>query len=235
MTSGATVSRTRVLVVEEDAVARADHASTLSLAGHDVVTAATIEDAWRSANERRPDVVVLDCKLPDGSGLDLLRRWRETASMQHVPVVVLTPLPGAMDVEAASRAGADAFVVQRPSTDALVRYVGHVLRDGEVARAPTQQVRWRAPLTLVYLRGAHPRVPELHEHEGVFQARCQRCLRGSPPLGRDAMEAESRAIGLGWAAGDDGWDCPVCIERAKTMRPKRPVLRRRSEPTPERP
>jgi two-component system nitrogen regulation response regulator GlnG len=54
----------------------------------EVLTAGTVEEAWRRVEEDRPDVIVLDYQLPDGSGLDLFDRIR--AADPKRPVIFLT-------------------------------------------------------------------------------------------------------------------------------------------------
>lgn len=54
----------------------------------EVVTAGTVVDAWQRIEQDRPDVIVLDLQLPDGSGLDLFERI-QTADPKR-PVIFLT-------------------------------------------------------------------------------------------------------------------------------------------------
>ncbi len=232
MTNAAIVARARVLVVEDDAAARASYECALRRAGYDVVTVGTIAEASRSVRGRRPDIVVLGRRLPDGRGLHLLRRWRGTALMEKVPVVVLAT-SSSPDARQAARAGADAFVIEPCSADALTMYLGRILRGSgagamATAMAMTKPARYRmtspAPRTLLYGTAIRRAMPALHQHEGGFHARCHQCLRGSPPLGRDATEAERRAVELGWSPRSNdslaNWQCPICIEREKTARPR---------------
>jgi DNA-binding NarL/FixJ family response regulator len=75
---------------------------------HIVAEAASIAEARAAIAHRHPDVVVLDIRLGDGSGLDLCR---ELASKSPAPaVVVLSMYAEPARVEAAQRAGASAFV-----------------------------------------------------------------------------------------------------------------------------
>jgi CheY-like chemotaxis protein len=217
MTNAAIVARTRVLVVEEDADARVLHESALRRAGYDVATTGTIAEAWRSVHNRRPDLVILGCRLPDGSGIDLLQRWRATALMQTVRAVLIASLKTPTALQDATRAGADAVVLEPCSGETLTRYLGRILQCfGATPRPVRYQMTYQAPISLEPPGAENSETSELHEHEGVFQARCEQCLRGSPPLGRDADEAAGRAVALGWSRRSDGWECPVCIERHKT-------------------
>jgi len=101
-----------VLVVEDNVDAQVITTSTLAHFGFEVMKAESIHEARHLAQQRRPDVVVLDCRLPDGDGLELARTWRRDANMKTVPVIVLTAFSARQDVEAALLAGADAFLVK---------------------------------------------------------------------------------------------------------------------------
>jgi len=95
--------------------------------GYQFDEAADIEAAWEKAHERRPDLVVLDIMLPGGSGLDLLRRFREDESLADVPVVVLSAWQTGEDEQAARAAGADAFMPKPFAVDELARVVDELL------------------------------------------------------------------------------------------------------------
>ena len=101
-----------MLVVEDNEDAQIITTSTLVHFGYDVIKAENLEQARQLARQQRPDVVILDCRLPDGDGLELARSWRRDASMKTVPVIVLTAFSARQDVEAALLAGADAFLVK---------------------------------------------------------------------------------------------------------------------------
>ncbi|MGD9965528.1 MAG: HAMP domain-containing protein [Hyphomonadaceae bacterium] len=82
--------RRRLLVVEDDS---AEQMAIRELIAHDDVeidTAATGEDALRALREEDWDCVVLDLRLPDMSGFDVLERLREDDDVTDVPVVVFT-------------------------------------------------------------------------------------------------------------------------------------------------
>jgi two-component system, sensor histidine kinase and response regulator len=107
----ARVSR-RVLVLEDNDDAQVITTATLRHFGYTVSKASTIAEAEELVGRMRPDVVILDCRLPDGDGLELVQRWSSDPSMKSVPVIVLTAFSARQDVEAALLAGADAFLVK---------------------------------------------------------------------------------------------------------------------------
>ena len=82
--------RKRLLVVEDNA---AEQLSIQELLGHDdidIVTAATGADALALLREEPFDCVVLDLRLPDMSGFEVLERIRDDDSLPDLPVVVFT-------------------------------------------------------------------------------------------------------------------------------------------------
>lgn len=80
--------------------------------------AGSVEQGRALATERKPDVIVVDVRLPDGSGLDLVRSLRDDDS--DVGIVVLTMYAGDEQLFAALDAGASAFVAKdAPATDVV--------------------------------------------------------------------------------------------------------------------
>jgi CheY-like chemotaxis protein len=82
--------RKRLLVVEDN---EAEQMSIRELLGYDdieIVSTGTGEEALAILRDRQCDCVVLDLRLPDMSGFDVLERIREDAALAEVPVVVFT-------------------------------------------------------------------------------------------------------------------------------------------------
>ena len=82
--------RKRLLVVEDNP---AERMSITELLGHDDIEIATVEtgsEALRTLREKSWDCVVLDLKLPDMSGFEVLERIREDTELAELPVVVFT-------------------------------------------------------------------------------------------------------------------------------------------------
>lgn len=101
----------QILLVEDDPDARYIYAASMKHARFDVVDAGLARDAVESALASRPDVVVLDRRLPDRDGLDLARQRRASGtSMARVPIIVLTAYTTKADVNACVAAGCDVFL-----------------------------------------------------------------------------------------------------------------------------
>ncbi|RAD74901.1 response regulator, partial [Burkholderia multivorans] len=99
----------RVVVAEDEAVIRLDIVEMLREVGYDVVgEAADGESAIRLAEELRPDLVVMDIKMPILDGIAAAER---IAKARIAPVVLLTAFSQKELVERARDAGAMAYVV----------------------------------------------------------------------------------------------------------------------------
>ncbi|WP_425350535.1 ANTAR domain-containing response regulator [Brevibacterium permense] len=114
-TSDESVPVRRVVVAEDEAVIRLDIVEMLREVGYDVVgEAADGESAIRLAEELRPDIVVMDIKMPILDGISAAER---IARARIAPVVLLTAFSQKELVERARDAGAMAYVV-KPFTSA---------------------------------------------------------------------------------------------------------------------
>jgi len=97
LTPAADDSHPGVLVVEDDdAVARV-LGIMLRRDGHEVTRAATLGEARQALAAHRPSVILLDMKLPDGSGLELLDHLAVTEGLEQLPVVVLSGVEPSFD------------------------------------------------------------------------------------------------------------------------------------------
>ena len=82
--------RKRLLVVEDNEAERTGIRELLGYDDIEIVTAGSGRDALTILRQNPCDCVVLDLRLPDMSGFDVLERIREDASLSEVPVVVFT-------------------------------------------------------------------------------------------------------------------------------------------------
>jgi AmiR/NasT family two-component response regulator len=131
--------RRRVLIAEDEALIRLDLAEMLAEEGYDVVgEAGDGETAVRLAEELKPDLVMLDIKMPIMDGLAAAER---IAGGRIAPVVILTAFSQRDLVERARAAGAMAYLVKPfQKTDlvpaieiAISRYAEIAALEAEVA------------------------------------------------------------------------------------------------------
>lgn len=116
-----------VLLVEDNDDLRALYGSAMREAGFVVDEVVTVSAAIETAARLRPDLVVLDRRLPDGDGWDFARSMKAKVETKDVPIVAFTSHNERADVEVALVAGCDAFVEKGCAPDALVRHVRGML------------------------------------------------------------------------------------------------------------
>ena len=116
----------RILVVEDDRAVARGLIYALEHEGFDVIHAATVADALRLARERAPRLVLLDVRLPDGSGFDVCRTLR--AEGGRMPILMLTARDEEMDKVLGLELGADDYVVKPYALRELLSRIRALLR-----------------------------------------------------------------------------------------------------------
>jgi two-component system, OmpR family, response regulator QseB len=123
----------RILVVEDDPILSDGLRAGLSLSGATVDAVATCEDADAALAASRYSAVVLDIMLPDGSGLDVLRKLR--GRKDGTPVLLLTARDSVGDKVSGLDSGADDYLAKPFDLDELAaRLRAIVRREGGRAR-----------------------------------------------------------------------------------------------------
>lgn len=136
-----TTTAALIAIVEDEVEIRRFLRATLLHEGYRVCEAASAADGLESIALQRPDLVILDLRLPDRDGLGLLRELREWS---HVPVVVLSARDREGDKVAALDAGADDYLTKPFGVAELLARVRVALRHavvaGDVSSAPAFSV-----------------------------------------------------------------------------------------------
>ena len=101
--------RPRVLIAEDEAIIRMDLREILEEEGYEVVEAADGEEAVRLAREVRPELAILDIKMPRKDGLEAAH---EISEERIAPVLILTAYSQRDLVEQAAEAGAMGYLVK---------------------------------------------------------------------------------------------------------------------------
>jgi response regulator RpfG family c-di-GMP phosphodiesterase len=99
----------RILLVDDDEGLRSLLRTTFEAVDVDLEEAGDAPAATEAVRLHRPDVVVLDVRLPGGNGLDICRELKADPATDGISVVLLTGSDGGT-AEAAAEAGADAFL-----------------------------------------------------------------------------------------------------------------------------
>ncbi len=99
---------TKILIVEDDPQITKILTLNLKLSGFELDNAPTFQEAWEKIHENVYDLILMDIGLPDGSGLDLCQKVRETGN--EVPIVFLSARTDEATVVKGIKNGADDYL-----------------------------------------------------------------------------------------------------------------------------
>jgi DNA-binding response OmpR family regulator len=124
----------RIIIAEDDDIVSDIVREALTNAGHVVGVLDNGSDALRAIQLKKPDLVILDCMMPELNGLTVLREMRTSSTLYDTPVLVLTGRQGARDVELAYNQGADDYMKKPFDPDELVFRVEELLEKHRASR-----------------------------------------------------------------------------------------------------
>ena len=162
-------TRHRLLVVDDEPDLRTLYELTLLREGYHIETAGCVEDAWQLLSEQPFSAIITDMRLPDGEGLDLIRRL--DAAGRPEKSIVITAYGSAENAVSALKAGAYDYLTKPVDLKQFRSVVASALqaRESSAAPAPTpaqpeQRPRPRAgsePPGLARLAGHSPAMQQV--------------------------------------------------------------------------
>ncbi len=139
------MSRSRILVVDDDAVTRELLRGVLERSGHEVREAEDGRAGLRELYAMAPDLVILDVEMPELDGWATLERIRD---MSDVPVLMLTRRETELERVRGLQGGADDYVVKPFGHQELVARVQALLRRAGERTSEQQQTYADARLSI---------------------------------------------------------------------------------------
>lgn len=124
----------RILVVDDELDSILPVTSALSGAGYEVLTA---KDGWEGlsrARRAKPDLVLLDVKMPQMDGWTFMKFVRAHRDLASIPVIFLTGTGGLADRERSRSLGAEGYLLKPVDPDRLLSEVAAVLDRRGAAR-----------------------------------------------------------------------------------------------------
>lgn len=110
----------KILIIEDDTILLKAVSEALGKDGFEVLTAIDGETGIKSIEESNPNLVILDIILPRKNGYEIMEYLKLKPELSSIPVVILTNLEGAQDVERMLALGARAFLVKANYTIAEI-------------------------------------------------------------------------------------------------------------------
>lgn len=116
-----------ILIAEDDRDIRELIQFTLSFAGHNLTMAANGEEAVRLVQQVKPDLIMMDIRMPKMTGYEACRAIKQIDTVKDIPVVFLSAKGQDDEVKTGYEAGAVDYVLKPFSPDELTRRVAEIL------------------------------------------------------------------------------------------------------------
>lgn len=113
----------KILIAEDERDIRDLITFTLNYAGHEVIQATNGEEAVQMALAEKPDLVLLDVRMPHMDGYDACIKMKAEESLKDLVVVFLSAKGQEAEVRAGLNAGAVEYILKPFSPDQLVERV----------------------------------------------------------------------------------------------------------------
>ena len=119
----------RVLIADDDPIIRLDLKQMLETLEYEVVAeAGDGKQAVEKARETKPDVCILDVKMPVMDGVTMLGKLKADAAIKHIPVIMLTAESGRENVAHIARLGVRDYLVKPFKEDQLLEKAGRIVK-----------------------------------------------------------------------------------------------------------
>ncbi|MFA5113348.1 MAG: response regulator transcription factor [Candidatus Margulisiibacteriota bacterium] len=131
---------TEILIIEDDRDIVESLEYNLKKEGFKVSKAYDGAAGLKSAEEKRPDLVLLDLMLPIFDGLEVCRRLRKNAKTSAIPIIMLTAKGTETDKVVGLEVGADDYIVKPFSLKEVIARIKVILRRSGKKEAPPPAV-----------------------------------------------------------------------------------------------
>lgn len=111
---------TRILFIDDEPDTLATLKKAVELFGHQALLASSGEEGLRQAEQYLPNLILVDCRLPDMDGYRVIAQLRQAASTAKIPVFMLSAGPESESAALALAAGAQDYLLKPIRLQALL-------------------------------------------------------------------------------------------------------------------
>jgi len=120
----------KILIVDDEEEARSVLREILKREGYEVFQAANGEEAIRIVKDNRPDVILLDIRMPVMDGFEVCKRLKEKEETKAIPIITITGY--SEEKEKSLMSGADDFLSKPFEKIDLITRIKAILRIGQL-------------------------------------------------------------------------------------------------------
>lgn len=106
------MEKKKILIIEDEAMLQRALTEFLESEKFEIVNALNGEEGLMMAKEKKPDLILLDIILPKKDGYEVLEEIKKNEDTKKIPVIILTNLESAEDIQRAFDAGATTYLVK---------------------------------------------------------------------------------------------------------------------------
>ncbi len=117
----------KILIAEDERDIRDLIEFTLKYAGHDVIKTSNGVEAVEVASKDRPDLIILDVRMPRMTGYEACRALKALDGLKDVPIVFLSAKGQQTEMESGLDAGAYDYILKPFAPDHLTRRIAEIL------------------------------------------------------------------------------------------------------------
>lgn len=118
---------TTILIVDDSSTEANGVRNMLETEGYEVLWASNAEDGIKMANERHPQVILMDVVMPGMSGFQATRKLTRNPQTADIPILMLTTKDQQTDEIWGKRNGAKKYMVKPPEKAQLLAAIGELL------------------------------------------------------------------------------------------------------------
>ncbi len=118
---------TKILIAEDERDIRELVTFSLQFGGFAVVQAANGVEAVQRAQAERPDLILMDVRMPKMTGYEACKQMKQLPETRDIPVVFLSAKGQESEIQTGLEAGAEEYILKPFAPDELVKQVQAVL------------------------------------------------------------------------------------------------------------
>lgn len=123
------MSSKKILVIDDDQTILEIVENILTQYEFEPILANNGEDGLNKAEEHQPHTILLDRKMPNLSGIEVLKKLKKNSETKNIPVVMLTGDNNINEVAKSLELGADDYIVKPFNNENLIMRVKNVLHE----------------------------------------------------------------------------------------------------------
>ncbi len=117
------MSTRSVMVIEDNEINMKLVRSLLEIGKFNIIEAVDAETGLEIAQEKQPDLILMDIQLPGMDGLEATSRLKANPSTKHIPVIALTSYAMDSDKEKAQEVGCDGYISKPINTRTFLKEI----------------------------------------------------------------------------------------------------------------